>query len=191
MARSKRKKKRKGTTTHDDPIVSTKRWLRSHIMDAVRWWAPLLNLGSFVDQISIYIAEINDKEMNKDDGAQVGVDSSRRTADIRIKRSCVELFAADYPHNKYSAEEIVEMTVLHELIHIFTHPMSEWAHSTISNMRNVKVLESLFGKEEEVCVEHLARVLFALKDSIKDPGKYKGKIIYLSKDPWVKKEKTA
>lgn len=189
MARSKKKKKRRGTTTHDDPVVTTKRWLRAHIMDAVRWWTPILNLSSFVDQISVYIAEVNDKEMGKEDGAQVCVESSRRTADIRIKRNCVELFAADYPPNKYSAEEIVEMTVLHELIHIFTHPMSEWAHSTIGNLRNVKVLESLFAKEEEVCVEHLARVLFGLRDYIKDPGKYKGKIVYLTKDPWVK-EKT-
>jgi hypothetical protein len=154
-------------------------------MDAVRWWAPILNLESFVDQISIYIAESNDKEMDKDDGAQCLIESSRRTADIRIKRNVVEIFKADYPHNKYSAEEIVEMTVIHELVHIFTHPMSEWAHSTIGSLRNVKVLESLFAKEEEVCVEHLTRVLFGLKEDIKVPGKYKGKIVYLTKDPWT------
>lgn len=186
MARSRRKKKGRGTT-HDDPVVKTKKWLRSQTMDAVRWWAPMLRLGAFVDTISVYITKPDDKEMSEDEVAQVTIESSRRTADIRIKQNCVASFASDYANEDYSAEEIVEMTIIHELCHVFTNPMSEWAHSSMTG--NVDVLTALFAKEEEVCVEHLTRVLFGLKDYIKDPGTFKGKIVYLAKDPWLK-EKT-
>ena len=187
MARSRKKKKKGHATTHDDPVVKTKRWLKAQVMDAIRWWAPVLRLSSFVDVISVYITKPDDKDMSDDEVAQVSIESSRRTADIRIKQDCVASFASDYVNEGYSAEEIVEMTILHELIHIFTNPMSEWAHSSMTG--NVDVMTALFAKEEEVCVEHLTRVLFGLKDNIKDPGTFKGKIVYLAKDPWLK-EKT-
>ena len=185
---ARRKKRRKGHITEaNDPIVTTKRWLRKHMMQAARFWAPILRLDSFVDEISLFIAEKNDPDMDQEDGAFVCVDSSRRTADIKMRRSVIAFFKDDY-HEECSPEEIVETTILHELIHIVTHPMSEWAHSTIGALDSSAVLEGLFSKEEEVCVEHLTRVLFGLKESLEDVGKFKGKIIYLAKDRKIKEK---
>jgi hypothetical protein len=180
MARSRKQNKDKLSTDQ----VTTKRWLRKIITQAIQLWAPALKLDSFVDQISFYIADGDDPMMDALAGAEILVDSTTRTAMIKIKNNVVAKFASEYA-GEYSPTDIVEMTVIHELSHILTHPISKWAHSTIETMRNNKALENLFSEQEEIIVEHLARLFFAMKSNI-EAGKFKGKIIYLTKDPDVK-----
>lgn len=177
-----KKKKEATVVDYDQKLVTSKRWLRKHITEAIHFWATILHLDSFVGQISVFVAEATDKEMDKDDGAQILIDSSRRTADIRIKRNAVELFHGDYLDGEYEPEDVIEMTVIHELCHILTHPMSEWAHNTIDSLRNRGALSNLFTKEEEVSVEHLARILFSLRDYLEPERKFNGTIVYLTKD---------
>lgn len=178
-----KKKKEVIVVDYDQKLVTSKRWLRKHIMEALNFWAAVLHLDSFVNQISILVVEANDKEMEKDNGAEISIDSSRRSADIRIKRNAVDLFHGDYLDGEYEPEDVIEMTVIHELCHILTHPMSEWAHNTIDSLRNRGALSNLFTKEEEVAVEHLTRVLFSLRDYLEPEKRFKGTIRYLTKDP--------
>jgi len=179
----KRKRRCKKAPGFDDPRVATKLWLRGVIKEALKFWAPILKLEAFVDEITFYITEDDDSKLNNEDGACVCISSSTRTATIKLKRTVVKKFAGEYHKTSLSPADIVEMTVIHELCHILTHPMSQWAHNTIEPMRNSKVLEKNFDEQEEISVEHMARMLFALRDHIKPQKKFKGKIVYLTKDP--------
>ncbi len=181
-----KKKKDATIVAYDQKLVTSKKWLRKHITEAIHFWAAILNLDSFVSQISVFVSESSDKEMGRDDGAQISIESSRRTADMRIKRNAVELFHGDYLDGEYEPEDVIEMTVIHELCHILTHPMSEWVHNTIDALSNKGALYNLFTKEEEVAVEHLTRVLFSLKDFLETEKKFNGTIVYLTKDPCKK-----
>lgn len=171
------------TTNFSDPKIQTKRWLRKVIMGAVQTWAPIFRLESLVDTISVFIGEPNDKGIGKNAGACITVDSTRRTADIRVKRNVVSEMQGEYCDTEYTPEDVVEMTIMHELLHIVMNPMSQWAYSTIEGMRNRSILENLFSQQEEVCVEHLTRVFQKIKQDIPVMGKFKGNIKYLSKDP--------
>lgn len=162
-------------------VVTTKRWLRKIITQAIQRWAPILKLDSFVDEISFYITDANDPLMDGVAGAEILIDSSTRTATMKIKRNVVAKFTGEYAGNFIPAD-IVEMTVIHELAHILTHAISRWAYSTIETMRNNKALEKLLTEQEEIIVEHLARVFFAQKDNVQS-NKFKGKIVYLINDP--------
>jgi len=169
--------------TYGDPTITTKRWLRKVIQQTLQFWAPIMGLEVYVDQIRFYITEEEDPEMEPKDGAEILVDTSTRTATMKIKRSVVQKFQGEYagPH---TPRDIVESVIVHELSHILTAPMGQWAQSTIDSMKNKAVLESLLSKEEEVVVEHLARVWCSIKSQLTPTRKFKGKIIYLTEDPF-------
>lgn len=177
-----KKTKRRPAVDVNDPRVVTKRWLRSILKQAISYWASILKLESIVDEITFYIAEDEDPLMDAEAGAEVLVASSTRTATIKFKRGLVRKFAGEY-QGQFTPENIVEMTVLHELCHIITHPMSKWTHSTIEAMRNKGVLETHFTELEEAAVEHLTRVFFNMKETVPS-AKFKGKIGYLIVDPF-------
>ena len=101
---------------------------------------------------------------------------------MKIKRTVAHKFAGEY-HGEYSPTDIVEMAIIHELCHVITHPMSQWVHNTITSMRIYTALEKHFIEQEEISVEHLARILFGMKDFIEPSKKFAGKIVYLTKDP--------
>ena len=183
MAQRRKRKKCKKVPDFDDSQIMTKRWLRHIIREALKFWAPILKLSAYVDEIAFYITEANDSNLNSEDGACITISSSTRTATIKIKRTAVKKFAGEYRKTHYSPADVVEMTVIHELCHILTHPMSQWAHNTMESMRSGKVLEKNFEEQEEISVEHMTRALFALKDYIEPQKKFKGKIVYLTKDP--------
>jgi len=178
-----RKKQQKRASGYDDPCVSTKRWLRSVLIGAVEYWTPVLKLDAFVDQITLFICEDDDEDIGEGHGACVTADTTRRSADIRVKRGVVAAMKGEYIDGTYTPEEVAEMTLIHELLHVITHPMSQWANTTIEDMRNKKILEKLFSQQEEVCVEHLTRVFFSLKGDVRAAKKFHGVIRYLVKDP--------
>lgn len=186
MAQRRRRTKTKVTIDLNDPEIKTKRWLKGVIRETLLFWAPTMSLDSFVNQIYFYITENSDEKMDRDDGAEIYVDSTTRTATIRIKKGVVHKFAGEY-HGDFTARDIVEMTIIHELCHVLVHPMSKWTHSTIESMASRGALVKHFIDEEEVSVEHMARVFFSLKKILKKgrkgSPKFKGKIIYLTKDP--------
>lgn len=173
----------KGQSNHSDNVTCTKRWLRGVVVRATRFWAPLLQLDARVDSITLFIAPVDDPVIGDNGGACVIMDKTRRSAHIRIKQNVVYLMQNEYP-NVTDPAEVVEMTVLHELNHIITNLISDWVFSTIQSMSSKKVLDSLFEQEEEQVVEHLTRAwFFAFKDNKENSSKkFKGKIIYLSKD---------
>jgi len=177
-----KKSRRRLASDVNDPRVVTKRWLRSVLKQAITYWASVMKLESIVDEITFYITEDDDPGMDIDAGAEVLVASSTRTATIKFKRGVVRKFAGEY-QGQFSPENVAEMTVLHELCHIITHPMSKWTHSTIESMRNKGALEKHFVELEEAAVEHLTRVFFSMKESIPS-AKFKGKVGYLIKDPF-------
>jgi len=179
-----RSTKRKGKRAKDlDPVLyTTKRWLRAVIMEAIHFWAPILKLESFVDQIDVFIAESDDKLIGEDSGASVVVDSTRRSASLRIKRSIVKDMWGEYIDRNYTPSEVVEATIIHELCHIIIHPMSQWAISVAENMKNNVILGNLFSREEEISVEHLTRVFHSLKEYISPDKKFRGTIKYISKE---------
>lgn len=179
----KRKRKRKTAAGFSDPAITTKRWLKGIIKHSIQFWAPILKLNSFVDEIAFYITESNDSNMDADDGAEIIISSSTRTATMKIKRNVAKKFAGEYHNSPYTPADVVEMTIIHELCHILTHPMSQWVHNTIEPMRSGSLLAKNFTEQEEISVEHTARVLFALRDYIESYKKFKGKIVYLTKDP--------
>jgi hypothetical protein len=180
-----RRKQQKRVSSYDDPCVSTKRWLRSVLIQAIHYWTPVLKLDAFIDQVSLYICEDDDDDIGEGHGARVVIDTTRRSADIRMKRGVVSAMKGEYIDGVYAPEEVVEMTLMHELLHVITHPMSQWANTTIEDMRNKKILEKLFSQQEEVCVEHLTRVFFSLKSDVGTERKFHGVIRYLSKDPTI------
>jgi hypothetical protein len=142
-----------------------------------------MNLEAFVDQIKFYITEDDDPEMAPNDGAEILVDSSTRTATMKVKRTVVQKFQGEYagPHTPF---DIVEMTIVHELSHILVAPVGQFAQNTVDGMKNKSSLEKLLSREEEMVVEHLARVWSSIKSQVKPTRKFKGKIIYLTKDPF-------
>jgi len=178
-----RRHKSNEAVTYGDPEINTKRWLRKVIQQTLQFWAPIMNLEAFVDQIKFYITEDDDPEMGINDGAEILVDSSVRTAIMKVKRSVVQKFQGEYagPH---TPADVVELTIVHELSHILVAPIGQWAQNTIEGMKNKASLERLLSKEEEVVVEHLARVWNSIKGQVKPARKFKGKIIYLTKDPF-------
>jgi hypothetical protein len=172
------------TATYGDPEITTKRWLRRVIQQALRFWAPIMNLEAYVDQIKFYIAEEDDSEMAPKDGAEILVDSSTRTATLKIKRSVVQKFQGEYA-GPYTPQDVVESVIVHELSHILTAPISQWAQTTIDALHNKAVLEQHLTKEEEVIVEHLARIWSSIKTQVSSTRKFRGKIVYLTKDPFT------
>jgi len=178
-----RRSKSSEVVTYGDPEINTKRWLRKVIQQTLQFWASIMNLEAFVDQIKFYIAEEGDPEMGAKDGAEILVDSSTRTATIKVKRSVVHLFQGEYA-GPYTPSDIVELTIVHELSHILVAPIGQFAQNTVDGMKNRSSLEKLLSREEEMVVEHLARVWNSIKGQIKPTRKFKGKIIYLIKDPF-------
>jgi len=172
------------TATYGDPEITTKRWLRKVIQQAINFWAPIMNLEAYVDQIKFYITEEGDPGMEPNDGAEVLVASSVRTATMKIKRSIVQKFQGEYA-GPYTPLDIVENVIVHELSHILTAPMGQWVQTTIESMKNKSALERHFSKEEEVVVEHLARIWSSIKGQLTPTRKFKGKIVYLTQDPFT------
>jgi len=183
-----RKKQQKRASGYDDPCVSTKRWLRSVLIGAIEYWAPMLKLDAFVDQVTLFICEDDDEDIGEGHGACVSTDTTRRSTDLRVKRGVVSAMKGEYIDGEYTPEDVAEMTLIHELLHIITHPMSQWANTTIEDMRNQKILEKLFSQQEEMTVEHLTRVFFSLKGDVRAGKKFHGVIRYLTKDPAKKEE---
>jgi CII-binding regulator of phage lambda lysogenization HflD len=63
--------------------------------------------------------------------------------------------------------------------------MGQWVQTTIESMKNKSALERHFSKEEEVVVEHLARIWSSIKGQLTPTRKFKGKIVYLTQDPFT------
>lgn len=171
------------SATYGDPEITTKRWLRSVIQQALHFWAPIMNLEAYVDQIKFYITEEEDPEMGLKDGAEILMDTSTRTATMKVKRSVVQKFQGEYA-GPYTPKDVVELTIVHELSHILVAPMGQWAQTIVDTMKNRTALERHLSKEEEVVVEHLARVWSSIKGQLQPTRKFKGKIVYLTKDPF-------
>lgn len=180
---ARRKSNKTPASGFDDPQVSTKRWLRPILMQAIGYWVPVLRLEAFVDQITLYIADEDDPDIGENSGARIVIDSIRRSADVRVKRNVVAVMKGEYVDTHYTPEETAELTLLHELVHIITHPMSQWVDSTIKGMRNHKVLLDLFTQQEEIGVEHLTRAFYNLKSQIQPDKRFSGTIKYLANDP--------
>jgi hypothetical protein len=184
---AKQRRKSIETATYGDPEITTKRWLRRVIQQVINFWAPIMNLEAYVDQIKFYITEESDLEMAPKDGAEILVDSSIRTATMKIKRSVVQKFQGEYA-GPYTPMDVVELIIVHELSHILVSPMGQYTQSTIESMKNKIALEKLFSREEENVVEHLARIWNSIKGQLTPTRKFKGKIVYLTKDPFIEEE---
>jgi hypothetical protein len=170
--------------TYGDPEITTKRWLRKVIQQAINFWAPIMNLEAYVDQIKFYITEEGDPEMGPRDGAEVLVDSSTRTATMKVKRSVVQKFQGEYA-GPYTPLDVVELTIAHELSHILISPMAQYVSNTIDTMKNRVALERHLSTSEEVVVEHLARIWNSIKGQLTPARRFKGKIVYLTQDPFT------
>lgn len=157
------------------PDVQSKKWLRTEVMQSVRFWAAILDLSSAVDTMFV---EMDDDYSGDDEyAACVEVDTTTRTATITVSRNIVECYEDRY-HNIKVPGDIVSMIMLHECLHIVTHPMSHWASTVVGgSSKENKLLTDLFEDEEEQTVEHFTRVFFGLRDYL-EPPKYKGKILY-------------
>lgn len=179
-----RRSKSNEMATYGDPEVSSKRWLRRVIQQSIHFWAPIMNLEAFVDQIKFFITEEDDPQMGPNDGAEILVDSSTRTATMKIKRSVVQKFQGEYV-GPYTPKDVVELTIVHELSHILVAPMGQYTQDTIECMKNKAALERHFSVQEEKVVEHLARIWSSIKEQVRPTKRFKGKIVYLTKDPFV------
>jgi hypothetical protein len=99
----------------------------------------------------------------------------------------VQKFQGEYA-GPYTPQDVVELTIAHELSHILVASMGQCMQNTIETMRNKAALERHLSTSEEIVVEHLARVWNSIKGQLTPTRKFKGKIVYLTKDPFVEEE---
>lgn len=153
----------------------SKSWIRAEIMQALRFWAPILELNSFVDHI---IVEMDHDAKDDEYAACVQIDTTTRTATITVSRDIVACYSDRYPDIQ-DPSDIISMIMLHECLHIITHPMSNWASTAVDgSSRESSLLANFFEAQEETTVEHLTRVFFSVRDYLETPSKFKGKLIY-------------
>ena len=150
------------------------------IQQSLNFWASILSLDSFVDTITFRIIDAPKKSDPEEEhlySACVVMDTTTRTAEIVLKNNIVEVYKDEYTFVK-EPEDVVDMAILHECIHIVAHPMSSWASTTIDNIEGKEVLAKLFEQEEEQTVEHLTRVFYSFRDCF-GPYRFKGKVVYV------------
>lgn len=164
----------------------SKKWLRSELTSAVKFWAGVLNLSSRVD--TIYIEMDDDFSEEEDYAACVEVDGTTRTATITVSRNIVESYEDRYDEVS-DPSDIVSLIMLHECLHVVCHPMSYWASTVIDGQYSEnKMLANLFEQEEEEVVEDLTKAWFFQRDNL-EPRKYRGKIKYtVKKSPTEKQQ---